>query len=75
MHSANREDVASVEIESAPKPLLPNYGVGKIRPYNLDLDMMILFNSQERHPEDSIQLGQKFVKVWDLKEMGIIKPY
>lgn len=77
LRSANREDVANAEIEPAPKPLLPNYGVGKIRPYNLDLDMMILFNSQERHLEHFIKLGQeaglKFVKVWDLKEMGVIE--
>ncbi|KAK7691443.1 hypothetical protein QCA50_004842 [Cerrena zonata] len=45
LHTANRENETSAAIQPAPAPLLPNYGAGKIRPYNPDLDMMVLFNS------------------------------
>lgn len=77
MQTANREDETGAAIKPAPKPLLPNYGAGKIRPYNLDLDMMVLFNSQERHLDHFIKLGEqaglKFVRVWDLKETGVVE--
>lgn len=77
LQTANRDDQAESAITPAPKPLLPNYGAGKIRPYNLDMDMMVLFNSQERHLEQFIELGKqaglKFVRVWDLKETGLVE--
>ncbi|KAG6856203.1 hypothetical protein H0H87_006599 [Tephrocybe sp. NHM501043] len=61
----------------APLPLLPNYGVGRIRQYNLDLDMMTGLNSQERTLRDFIRLGDaaglKFVKLWSVGEMGIVE--
>ena len=63
--------------KQAPEPLLPNYGVGRIRQYNLDLDMMVMVNSQERRLEEFIKLGQEagleFVKLWDLGETGVVE--
>jgi hypothetical protein len=41
----------------APEPLLPNYGFGRVRQYNLDLDMMCMLNSKERTLEEFAQLG------------------
>jgi len=76
LQHANKES-GEAATELAPEPLLPNYGAGGIRRYNLDLDMMILFNSEQRHLEQFIDLGEqaglKFVKVWDLKEMGLVE--
>ena len=47
------------EFIHAPQLLLPNYGVGRLRRYNLDIDRMTIFNSEERrleqwrfHPSD-----------------------
>jgi len=63
--------------KQAPEPLLPNYGVGKVRQYNLDLDMMVMLNSQERYLEEFIKLGEeaglRFEKLWDVGEMGVIE--
>ncbi|TFK39899.1 S-adenosyl-L-methionine-dependent methyltransferase [Crucibulum laeve] len=62
---------------SAPRPLLPNYGAGRIRQYNIDLDMMTSLNSQERTLEDFIRLGKlaglRFVKLWTVGEMGVVE--
>jgi hypothetical protein len=67
----------SSAFNQAPEPLLPNYGVGKIRHYNTDLDMMIMLNSQERYLEEFVQLGEeaglRFEKYWDLGEMGAVE--
>ena len=64
-------------VKQAPEPLLPNYGTGRIRQYNLDLHMMTLFNSEERRLPDFIRLGEavglELVKLWDLGEMGLVE--
>lgn len=56
----------------SPVPLLPNYGLGRIRQYNIDLVTMTLFNSKQRTLEEFSRLadasGLRFVKVWDLGE-------
>jgi hypothetical protein len=63
--------------KQAPEPLLPNYGVGRIRQYALDLDMMVMANSQERRLEEFIKLGEeaglKFVKLWYVGEMCAVE--
>ncbi|KXN85134.1 Sterigmatocystin 8-O-methyltransferase [Leucoagaricus sp. SymC.cos] len=63
--------------EQAQPPLLPNYGVGRIRQYYTDAAMMVLCNSEERSLEHFVQLGRKsgleFVKVWDLGELNVIE--
>jgi ubiquinone/menaquinone biosynthesis C-methylase UbiE len=64
-------------IEQAPEPLLANYGVGRARLYQQDLNMMILLNSKERTLQEFIQLGEscgfKFVKLWDAGEAGLLE--
>ncbi|RDB19776.1 3-O-methyltransferase 2 [Hypsizygus marmoreus] len=61
----------------APEPLLPNYGVGRIRQYSIDLDMMVMLNSKERTLEEFTKLGGeaglKFVKLWDVGELGVVE--
>lgn len=42
---------------TAPKPLLPNYGMGRIRLYEQDVNMMSCVNSMERTLEEFIKLG------------------
>jgi len=41
----------------APEPLLPNYGMGQIRLYQQDINMMVLFNSKERTFQDFTDIG------------------
>lgn len=57
--------------------MLPNYGAGQIRPYNLDLAMLVLFNSKERTLEEFIEVASKadleFVKLWHTGEMGVVE--
>lgn len=61
----------------APEPLLPNYGMGNIRPYNQDVNMLSCFNAGERELSQFINLADKagltFTKLWDLLEGGIIE--
>ena len=61
----------------APEPLLPNYGLGNIRPYNQDVNMLSCFNAGERELLQFIRLGEKaglrFTKLWDLAEGGIVE--
>ena len=38
------------------QPLLPNYGVGRLRRYNIDINMMTILNSEERRLEEFIRL-------------------
>ncbi|KAJ7178588.1 S-adenosyl-L-methionine-dependent methyltransferase [Mycena crocata] len=61
----------------APEPLLPNYGVGNVRPYAQDITMMFMLNSRERTLQNFIdmtaQVGLKFVKLWDQGEVGLLE--
>ncbi|KAF5379563.1 hypothetical protein D9757_009256 [Collybiopsis confluens] len=43
-------------MDTAPKPLLPNYGVGRIRSYELDILMMTLLNAQSRTLDEFVTL-------------------
>ena len=74
---ANRVSEEKSPDKQAPEPLLPNYGGGRIRQYNLDLHMMALLNSEERRLPEFIRLGEaaglEFVKLWDLGEMGLVE--
>jgi hypothetical protein len=74
---ANRVPEEKLLTKQAPEPLLPNYGDGRIRQYNLDLHMMVLLNSEERRLPEFIRLGEaaglEFVKLWDLGEMGLVE--
>jgi len=77
LQSANRVPEEEAPVKQAPEPLLPNYGVGRIRQYSLDVDMMTILNSEERRLPDFIKLGEaaglEFVKLWDLGETGLVE--
>ncbi|KAF9009301.1 S-adenosyl-L-methionine-dependent methyltransferase [Hymenopellis radicata] len=72
-----RPAVADPETKSAPAPLLPNGGVGGIRPYNMDLTMMIIVNAKERTFSEFKRLGDgaglKFEKLWNNGESDILE--
>ena len=77
LQGANRVPEEKAPIKQAPEPLLPNYGVGRIRQYNLDLQMMTVLNSEQRRLPEFIKLGEaaglEFVKLWDLGENGLVE--
>jgi len=64
-------------VESAPEPLLPNYGAGKILHYKVDLTMLAVLNSKERTLNEFIELGKQanleFVKLWNVGELGALE--
>ncbi|KAK1233236.1 hypothetical protein PQX77_003608 [Marasmius sp. AFHP31] len=66
-----------VELERAPFPLLPNYGTGNIRHYNQDVNMLAMFNSQERTCEEytalGAEVGLELVQVWDFAETYMLE--
>ncbi|KAK0451894.1 S-adenosyl-L-methionine-dependent methyltransferase [Armillaria borealis] len=77
---ANRDKTTSTLIggfKPAPEPLLPNYGAGCMAQYHIDLDMMVVCNSQERDLDHFIALGKeagmRFVRVWDAREASIFE--
>ncbi|KAG6916944.1 hypothetical protein DXG01_004631 [Tephrocybe rancida] len=74
-HAHRTGDVSGPGFVEAPEPLLPNYGEGRIRQYNLDVCLMVLLNSRERTLEEFISMAAKadleFVKLWDAGELGV----
>ncbi|KAF8580550.1 S-adenosyl-L-methionine-dependent methyltransferase [Ramaria rubella] len=70
-------DQAHTGFEQAPEPLLPNYGIGRVRLYNQDINMMSLMNSKERTLQEFIDMGNltgfKFVKLWDVGEADLVE--
>ena len=77
LQHANRVPEGQSNFNQAPEPLLPNYGAGRIRQYNLDMDIMAMLNSEERQLDDFVRLGEgaglKFEKLWDFGEMGLVE--
>ena len=77
LQPANRVPEEKAPVKQAPEPLLPNYGVGRIGQYNLDMEMMMMLNSRERRLSEFIKLGEaagvEFVKLWDLGETGLVE--
>lgn len=61
----------------APEPLLPNYGHGKILPYQADLQMMSLLNGKERTQTEfenmASQAGLKLNKVRSCGKMSLLE--
>jgi hypothetical protein len=51
------KDIADCKRKQAPEPLLANYGMGRIRLYQQDMNMMNLFNSQERTLQEFVDMG------------------
>jgi hypothetical protein len=74
---ANRVPEEKAPVKQAPEPLLPNYGAGRIRQYNIDIHLMAMLNSEERRLPEFIRLGEaaglEFVKLWDLGEMSLVE--
>jgi len=57
-------------LEYAPPPLLSNYGAGRMRAYDLDINMLhLLGEAKERTIEELVELGSKagleLLRVWD----------
>ncbi|KAK0214389.1 O-methyltransferase-domain-containing protein [Armillaria fumosa] len=77
LQHANRENTLAPGLKAAPHPLLPNYGAGRIRLYNLDLAVMCLFNGQERRLDQIVELcresGLNVLRVWDLGETSAVE--
>ncbi|PPQ82829.1 hypothetical protein CVT25_009204 [Psilocybe cyanescens] len=77
LQHANRLPAVQSIFTQAPEPMLPNFGAGRIRQYNLDLDMMAAVNSQERRLPEFVKLGEaaglKFVKLWDFGGTGLVE--
>lgn len=48
---------AAGSVDSAPKPLLANYGCGNLRLSYLDVGLMCSFNGGERTLQDFIDMG------------------
>lgn len=75
--STSRDGLDESSINVAPEPLLPNYGLGGIRPYDMDIVSLAVANSCERTAAQFIQLGQQadltYVKAWDLGETGLME--
>lgn len=72
-----RVPTGEYSLEQAQPPLLPNYGLGRIRQYYTDAAMMVLCNSGERSLDEYTQLakdaGLHFIRTWDLGEMFAIE--
>ncbi|KAF5350161.1 hypothetical protein D9756_009106 [Leucocoprinus leucothites] len=77
IQSPVRVPAGEIKSSQAPDPLLPNFGVGRIRLHYLDISMLTLLNSEERTLEDYVQLvegsGLHLVKVWDLGESALLE--
>ncbi|KAH9949716.1 S-adenosyl-L-methionine-dependent methyltransferase [Amylocystis lapponica] len=77
LHRAADGHDSDLGVEVAPEPLLPNFGAGNRRMYNLDLTMLILYNSRERTLRDFVRLGNagglRLEKVWDLAESSVLE--
>ncbi|KAJ7512101.1 S-adenosyl-L-methionine-dependent methyltransferase [Mycena galericulata] len=77
LQSGTRTATADSNFTQAPEPLLPNYGVGKVRQYNLDLTMLLCYNSKERTLQELAGLGEaaglRFTKLWEFGELGAVE--
>ncbi|KAH9949723.1 S-adenosyl-L-methionine-dependent methyltransferase [Amylocystis lapponica] len=77
LHRTEDTPDSDLGVEVAPEPLLPNFGAGNRRMYNMDLTMLILYNSRERTLRDFVRLGSveglRLEKVWDLAESSVLE--
>ncbi|KAJ7634561.1 S-adenosyl-L-methionine-dependent methyltransferase [Roridomyces roridus] len=64
---ASQIESGSDNTVQAPSPLLPNWGMGRVRQYNQDINMMVLVNGQERTLVEFVEMasacGFEFVKL------------
>ncbi|KAH7870498.1 S-adenosyl-L-methionine-dependent methyltransferase [Lentinula edodes] len=67
----------TVQLDIAPEPLLPNYGVARVRTYELDMTMMNLLNAQARTLPEFIELGKncglKFENLYGAGEVDLVE--
>ncbi|KAF8876830.1 S-adenosyl-L-methionine-dependent methyltransferase [Infundibulicybe gibba] len=77
LHHPVRDRTKPSMFEQAPEPLLSNYGVGSVRRYQLDINMMNLLNSKERTLQEFIDIGKRagfdFIRLWDSGEADVIE--
>ncbi|KAF4615892.1 hypothetical protein D9613_011402 [Agrocybe pediades] len=61
----------------APEPLMANYGVGRIRQFYVDMQLLNVMNSEVRTLAQYNKLaeaaGLEYVKVWDLGETSVME--
>ncbi|TCD65877.1 hypothetical protein EIP91_002036 [Steccherinum ochraceum] len=76
-HTSRDQDNAQNDLETAPEPLLPNFGEGRFLRYRLDLSMMIVFGSHERTLDNFKELGNavglELVEVRNCGELSAIE--
>ncbi|KIJ34900.1 hypothetical protein M422DRAFT_782646 [Sphaerobolus stellatus SS14] len=76
-HIVRNTSEGAETVNQAPEPLLPNYGMGRVRLYKQDINMMLLCNGKERTLQEFIEIaeqtGFKFEKLWDSGEAGLIE--
>ncbi|KAF8992613.1 S-adenosyl-L-methionine-dependent methyltransferase [Cyathus striatus] len=77
LQHAVREPSDKLALDQAPEPLLANYGIGRARMYQQDINMMSLMNSKERTLQEFLDLanqtGFKFEHLWDSGEAGLLE--
>ncbi|THU85643.1 S-adenosyl-L-methionine-dependent methyltransferase [Dendrothele bispora CBS 962.96] len=77
LRDAVRGSDSDSDFTLAPEPLLPNWGVARVRTYGLDMTMMNLLNSQARTLPEFIELcgkcGLKFEKLYEAGETDLVE--
>ncbi|KIK52991.1 hypothetical protein GYMLUDRAFT_49571 [Collybiopsis luxurians FD-317 M1] len=75
--SSTGVDGLKVHLDTAPEPLLPNYGVARVRTYELDMTMMNLLNAQARTLDEFVVLckrcGLKFENLYEAGETDLVE--
>ncbi|GLB41603.1 putative S-adenosyl-L-methionine-dependent methyltransferase [Lyophyllum shimeji] len=63
--------------DTAPEPLLPNFGAGQMRIYNQDLTMLVIYNAKERTLDELVGICQTaelmLEELWDLGETTVVE--
>ncbi|KAF9068144.1 S-adenosyl-L-methionine-dependent methyltransferase [Rhodocollybia butyracea] len=78
-NSNNEADtqLAQLDLDTAPPPLLPNYGIARARTYELDMTMMNLLNARARTLEEFVELCKKcelkFEKMYKVGETDLVE--
>lgn len=69
----------SLQLDVAPEPLLPNYGVGCIRTYKVDITMLALMNAKARTLSEYIELGwvlhTQLWTVWHIHWLSLVNQW
>ncbi|KAF8197017.1 S-adenosyl-L-methionine-dependent methyltransferase [Pholiota molesta] len=76
-HACRTETTEMIGLDDAPEPLLPNYGEGQINVNQLNMVMLMWFNTHERTPTELSDMikttGLRLIKVYDLAEMCLLE--